>query len=50
VEGIRAFAERILPREVDLSVQAPLNCRQRLQDLFSLRESRAAKIDSTEPA
>ncbi len=34
VEGILAFAERILPRASDLWVQAPLDYRQRLQELF----------------
>ncbi len=34
VEGILAFAERILPRASDLWVQASLDYRQRLQALF----------------
>jgi site-specific DNA recombinase len=34
VEGILAFAERILPRASDLWVQASLNYKQRLQQLF----------------
>ncbi len=34
VEGILAFAERVLPRAADLWVQASLNQRQRLQQLF----------------
>ena len=34
VEGILAFAERILPRESDLWVQASLDYKQRLQALF----------------
>jgi DNA invertase Pin-like site-specific DNA recombinase len=34
VEGILAFAERILPRAADLWVQASLDYRQRLQRLF----------------
>ena len=34
VEGILAFAERILPRASDLWVQAPLDYKQRLQQLF----------------
>ena len=34
VEGILAFAERVLPRASDLWVQASLNQRQRLQQLF----------------
>jgi site-specific DNA recombinase len=34
VEGILAFAERVLPRAADLWVQASLNQKQRLQQLF----------------
>ncbi len=34
VQGILAFAERVLPRAVDLWVQASLNQKQRLQQLF----------------
>ncbi|HEY4645890.1 MAG TPA: hypothetical protein VIH25_06380, partial [Steroidobacteraceae bacterium] len=34
VEGILAFAERILPRASDLWVQASLDYQQRLQQLF----------------
>ena len=34
VEGILAFAERVLPRASDLWVQASLNQQQRLQQLF----------------
>ena len=34
VEGILAFAERILPRASDLWVQASLGYKQRLQQLF----------------
>ena len=34
VEGILAFAERILPRASDLWVQASLDQQQRLQQLF----------------
>jgi len=34
VEGILAFAERVLPSAADLWVQASLNQRQRLQQLF----------------
>ena len=34
VEGILAFAERILPRASDLWVQASLDYKQRLQQLF----------------
>ena len=36
VEGILAFAERILPRASDLWVQASLDYKQRLQQLFFL--------------
>ena len=34
VEGILAFAERILPRASDLWMQASLDYKQRLQQLF----------------
>jgi hypothetical protein len=34
VEGLLAFAERILPRASDLWVQASLDYKQRLQQLF----------------
>ena len=34
VEGILAFAERVLPRASDLWAQASLDQRQRLQQLF----------------
>ncbi len=34
MEGILAFAERVLPRTADLWVQASLDQRQRLQQLF----------------
>lgn len=34
VEGIRGFAERVLPRAADLWVQASLEQRPRLQQLF----------------
>jgi hypothetical protein len=34
VEGILGFAERVLPRASDLWVQAALNQKQRLQQLF----------------
>ena len=34
MEGILAFAERILPRASDLWVQASLDYKQRLQQLF----------------
>jgi hypothetical protein len=34
VEGILAFAERIVPRASDLWVQASLDYKQRLQQLF----------------
>ena len=41
MEGILAFAERILPRAADLWVQAPLDQRQRFQQLFFPREWRS---------
>ena len=34
MEGILAFAERVLPRAADLCVQASLEQRQRFQQLF----------------
>ena len=34
MQGILAFAERILPRDSDLWVQASLDYKQRLQQLF----------------
>jgi len=34
VEGILAFAERVLPRAADLWVQSSLDQRQRFQQLF----------------
>ena len=34
MEGILAFAERVLPRAADLWVQASLEQRQRFQQLF----------------
>ena len=34
MEGVLAFAERVLPRAADLWVQASLNQKQRLQQLF----------------
>ena len=34
MEGILPFAERVLPRAADLWVQAPLEQRQRFQQLF----------------
>ncbi len=49
VEGILAFAERILPRASDLWVQASLDYKQRLQQLFFPEESRSTEIDSIEP-
>jgi hypothetical protein len=49
VEGILAFAERILPRASGLWVQASLDYKQRLQQLFFRKESRTTEIDSIEP-
>ncbi len=34
MEGVLAFAERVLPRAADLWVQASLDQKQRLQQLF----------------
>ena len=48
VEGILAFAERILPRASDLWVQASLDYKQRLQ-LFFPGGSRSTEIGSIEP-
>jgi hypothetical protein len=49
VQGILAFAERILPRASDLWVQASLDYKQRLQQLFLPEGSRSTEIDSIEP-
>ncbi len=49
VEGILAFAERILPRASDLWAQASLDHKQRLQQLFFRKESRSMEIGSIEP-
>jgi hypothetical protein len=49
VEGILAFAERILPRASDLWVQASLDYKQRLQALFFRKALRTTEIDSIEP-
>jgi hypothetical protein len=40
---------RILPRASDLWVQASLDYKQRLQQLFSRKESHSTKIGSIEP-
>ncbi len=50
VEGILAFAERVLPRASDLWVQASLDQRQRLQQLFFLKEFRSTENGLFEPA
>jgi hypothetical protein len=50
VEGILAFAERILPRAADLWVQASLEQRQRLQQLFFSDEIAFDGIGLLEPA
>ena len=50
VEGILAFAERVLPRASDLWAQASLDQRQRLQQLFFRTESRSTKGGLFEPA
>ena len=49
VQGILAFAERILPRASDLWVQASLDYKQRLQQLYFPKESRTTEIGSIEP-
>jgi hypothetical protein len=49
VQGILAFAERILPRASDLWVQASLDYKQRLQALFFRKALRTTEIDSIEP-
>jgi len=49
VQDILAFAERVLPRASDLWVQASLNQKQRLQQLFSPKGSRSTEIDLIEP-
>jgi len=49
VEGILAFAERVLPRTADLWVQASLDQRQRLQQLFFRRESHSTETALLEP-
>jgi hypothetical protein len=47
-EGILAFAEHILPRASDLWVQASLDYKQRLQQLFFRNESRSTESGSIE--
>jgi hypothetical protein len=49
VEGILAFAERVLPRAADLWVQASPDQRQRFQQLFFRTESRSTEIGLFEP-
>jgi hypothetical protein len=49
VEGILAFAELILPRASDLWVQASLDYKQRLQQLFARKAWRSSEIDSIDP-
>ena len=49
VEGILAFAERVLPRTADLWVQASLDQRQRLQQCSSRRESHSTETALLEP-
>lgn len=49
VQGVLAFAEHILPRASDLWVQASLDHKQRLQQLFFLRESRTTAFGVTAP-
>ena len=50
VEGILAFAERVLPRASDLWVQASLVTSSGCSSCSSLKESRTTEIDSIEPA
>jgi site-specific DNA recombinase len=55
VEGILAFAERVLPRAADLWVQASLDQRQRFQQLFfpdgiAFDGNRFVRTDVTTPA
>src|SRR5215831_17411342 len=50
VEGILAFAERVLPRAADLWVQASLDQRERFQQLLFRTESRSTEIGLLEPA
>ena len=55
VEGILAFAERVLPRAADLWVQASLEQRQRFQQLFfpdgiSFDGNRFVRTGATAPA
>jgi hypothetical protein len=50
VEGILAFAKRILPRASDLWVQASLNQRQRSNNCSFRMESRSTEIGLLEPA
>src|SRR5206468_13029112 len=49
VEGILAFAERVLPRASELWVQASLNQKQRLQQLFFRTRSGSTENDLFEP-
>ena len=49
VEGILAFAERILPRASDLWVQASLDYKQRCSSCSSPKESRTTEIALIEP-
>ncbi len=49
VEGILAFAERILPRASDLWVQASLDYKPRLQQRSSRKESRSTEIALVAP-
>jgi hypothetical protein len=49
VQGILAFAERILPRASDLWVQASLTTSSRCSSCSSRKESRTTEIDLIEP-
>jgi hypothetical protein len=49
VEGILAFAERILPRASDLWAQASFDTSSDCSSYSLLKESRSTEIDSIEP-
>jgi hypothetical protein len=49
VEGILAFAERVLPSASNLWVQSSLNQKQRLQQLFFLKEFASTERGLLEP-
>jgi hypothetical protein len=49
VEGILAFAERVLPKASELWVHASLDQRQRLQQMFLRTVCRSTENASVEP-